>query len=138
MTGVLDKKVAIKDKLSYPDFGLKEKRWFVLFLAVLFSTMALASNGSSLLDSDNFPVSRDTGASIASIQSSDLSSPSSEGSHCSDACHLGFCHIGHCAFPSTSPVHLSFPLIEMKLSPSDPLAFEAPSLDGLRRPPRLS
>lgn len=57
---------------------------------------------------------------------------------CTDPCHVGLCHIGHCSFVSNqTDVQMSHANLASVVSGFSQTAVEGPVLEGLRRPPRL-
>ena len=73
---------------------------------------------------------------LTSSHSEDLDH--SQSSHCSDPCHAGQSHFGHNSFFSTLAPLPQVALIIQEHARSSQVMFEGPTLEGLRRPPRLA
>lgn len=96
--------------------------------------MAVATGFSAVADAETHPtVSSADGPSLAAVNCGESQA---QDSHCTDACQMGLCHIGHCSFISAAPVLVSDLLLQVENGLSSHSIIESPVLDGLRRPPR--
>lgn len=58
--------------------------------------------------------------------------------NCSDPCHEGICHFGHCSFTPASIFFVYMERASLKHNPGRDLAYPTPLIFGLKRPPRIS
>ncbi|MDZ4660137.1 MAG: hypothetical protein SGJ18_00825 [Pseudomonadota bacterium] len=58
--------------------------------------------------------------------------------HCSDPCHVGNCHFGHCAYPPAPVFSLNFNAFFLEYDMGSLSIPPTPVISGLKRPPRFS
>ncbi len=110
-----------------------------LFVLLTFALNILCEIGVvGRIDKDNHSISSlSSQVSVDSNLSTD-SSDQDQGQNCTDPCHVGNCHFGHCThiiMSENSYEHSAIPAAHLFVNDSAP---SAPNLKSLRRPPRLS
>ena len=127
---------------------MKHFKTLVSFLLLIVFGLVLGSQAFGHIGHENscdsFTTRDDIRVSIeAGLEHQDCGSSQAD-SHahsqkCTDPCHMGHSHFGHCSYIATSS-DLRLHSVNSKILSSDSrqTTFESPNLDGLRRPPRIA
>lgn len=114
------------------------KRLLIMILMLNFFSVVIGADPVASASADLFCGRGSASQKNASISASgDFDhSENSQPSDCSDPCHVGGCHFGHCPFPILSEMFYFYSLTNHVGFQTINRIPEDPFLQGLRRPPR--
>ncbi|MGE0634041.1 MAG: hypothetical protein AB7O96_16625 [Pseudobdellovibrionaceae bacterium] len=117
-----------------------ERRSIFFLVVVIFLGLNILTefSFSSSSQSNNFSMSFESVHAIEISGSSVVDSKDNADRNCSDPCHVGRCHFGHCAVPSQNRNEISFYGLGSAYSKREVRVPNSPILDGPKRPPRFA